>query len=64
MAQAFKEKFGIPYAINGGKEGRIIKALLKVHPPDRLKEFSRAFFQSKDPSFKNRVSRSEFSLPK
>jgi phage replication O-like protein O len=44
----FQEKFGTPYTANFGKEGSLVKRVLKIHPIDRLKELTEKFFSSKD----------------
>jgi hypothetical protein len=46
---AFKEKFGEFYTVNGGKDGKLIKSLLKNYSFDRLKQLAETFFQSQDP---------------
>ena len=47
--ERFKEKFGSPYKVTGGKEGNLVKTLLQTYSLDRLKELAGVFFQSKDP---------------
>jgi hypothetical protein len=44
----FQEKFGQTYTANFGKDGNLIKGLLKIHSPERLKELAERFFNSKD----------------
>jgi len=46
--QMFQERFDEPYAVSGGKEGKLIQYLLKTHPVDRLKELAGILLQSKD----------------
>ncbi len=48
-SQTFKVKFGAPYAVNGAKEGALVKKLLIIHPLEKLKEMGRVFFKSDDP---------------
>lgn len=47
--QTFKGKFGEAYKVTGGKEGSLVKSLLKTYPLDRLKELAGVFFKSTDP---------------
>ena len=47
--QAFKDKFGSPYTINGAKEGSLVKKLLKDHTPEHLRALAGIFFESTDP---------------
>jgi hypothetical protein len=46
--ESFKGKFGTPYTVNGGKDGNLVKKLLAIHSPERLKELANAFFKSED----------------
>jgi len=47
--QAFREKFKSPYKVNDGKDGQLVKDLLKTYPLDRLKALAGVFFASEDP---------------
>ncbi len=49
FVQLVKEKTGAPYSVNEGKDGKLVKNLLRDHPLDRLKELARSFFRSRDP---------------
>jgi phage replication O-like protein O len=48
-AETFKEKFGDPYDMKWGKEGKLIKTLLETYGLDRLRGLAEIFFNSKDP---------------
>jgi hypothetical protein len=45
----FRERFGQPYRVEGGKDGALLKSLLKTYSLDRLKSLAGAFFKSTDP---------------
>lgn len=51
--QSFQSHFGTPYAVNGGKEGKLVKALLATHPLENLKDLAELFFKSNDPFIQN-----------
>ena len=46
--EEFKNRFGTPPHIQGGKDGSIVKALLKKVPLEELKELLLKFFESSD----------------
>ena len=46
--EMFKEKFEAIYKVDGGKEGAIIKRLLKTHSLEDLKKYDQVFFRMKD----------------
>jgi phage replication O-like protein O len=43
--EIFLQETGEPYAFSFGKDGKIIKDLLRVHSPELLQEMIRAFFR-------------------
>lgn len=47
--EKFKERFGTPPVIEGGKDGSLIKSLLKIIPLEELKALLGAMFDSEDP---------------
>lgn len=49
----FKEKFGAPYMVNGGKEGALVKRLLTLHSLEKLQDLAALFFTSDDPFIQN-----------
>lgn len=51
--ESFREKFGAPYVVNGGKEGALVKRLLAVHSLERLRDMAVLFFKSADPFIQN-----------
>lgn len=48
FANLFQEQTGKAYMIDWGKDGKLAKAMLKIHPLPYLQELARRFFQSKD----------------
>ena len=42
----FQRETGQPYVFSFGKDGKLVKDLLKVHTPETLHEAARAFFKS------------------
>ena len=49
----FKDKFGAPYMVTGGKEGALVKRLLAVHSLEKLQDMAALFFKSDDPFIQN-----------
>ena len=43
--ETFQKETGQPYVFNFGKEGKLVKAILQVHPLETLQESTGAFFQ-------------------
>ena len=52
------QRFNKPYTVNWGKEGRLVKDMLKIHNLQELRELRKEFFQSQD-SF---IKKSDYSL--
>lgn len=46
--ETFKEKFGQPYLVSWGKEGKLVKSLLKTYSLTQLKNLAEIFFKSGD----------------
>ena len=44
----YQKRFGEPYVFNGGKDGKLIKDLLRTIPLPKLKELTSRFFSSED----------------
>jgi phage replication O-like protein O len=51
--QEFEKRTGNPYHPTFGKEGKLIKSLLKTYPLERLKQIALCFFDSKTPFLLN-----------
>jgi hypothetical protein len=52
--KTFQKETSQPYVLSFGKEGKLVKALLQVHPFETLQEMTRQFFrdeQCKDRGF-------------
>jgi phage replication O-like protein O len=49
FCDSFNRKFGEKYTVNGGKEGQLIKRMLKVQSLDTLKLCAKGLFESNDP---------------
>lgn len=49
----FEKMTGQKFMPDFGKDGRLIKALIKVHPIERLLDFNDAFFRDTDPFIRN-----------
>lgn len=45
----YRQRFSDPYHFNGGKDGSLIKALLRSYDLPRLNELALCFLDSKDP---------------
>lgn len=43
--EIFKKEIGQPYVFSYGKEGKLLKDLLKVHPLENLQKMTRVFFK-------------------
>jgi phage replication O-like protein O len=43
--ESFSRETGQPYTFSYGKDGRLVKDLLKVHSPEILREVTKSFFQ-------------------
>jgi phage replication O-like protein O len=52
-SQAFKEKTGQDYFVNGGKDGNLIKKMLKSYSLERLKELGKVYFKSQTQFFQD-----------
>lgn len=46
--ETFLQETGSPYTASFGKDGRLIKDLLKIHPLETLKELTRNFFKDRN----------------
>lgn len=55
--EIYKKYVGIPYNFNGGKDGSIIKRLLKVYGLEKLKEIMMALITSDDEFYRKRSGR-------
>jgi hypothetical protein len=45
----WEKRFGSPYTFDWGKDGKLIKGLLKVYSIEALRELRDRFFESRDP---------------
>ncbi len=46
--ETWSKKFGNPYTVNWGKEGKLVKEMLKVHSIQELRKLRDDFFKSQD----------------
>ena len=46
--EIWSQKFGKPYTPNWGKDGKLIKEMLKIHSIQELRELRQEFFRSDD----------------
>lgn len=51
--EIWSQKFGKPYTPNWGKEGKLVKEMLKIHSLQELRELRQEFFRSDDSFVKN-----------
>ena len=56
--EIWSQKFGKPYTPNWGKEGKLVKGMLRIHSLQELRELRQEFFRSDD-SF---VQSSDYSI--
>jgi len=56
--EIWSQKFRRPYAPNWGKEGKLVKEMLKIHPLQELRKLKEEFFRSRD-SF---IESSDYSI--
>lgn len=51
FCDAYERHVGTKYPFNGGKDGKLLKDLLAIYPPDQLETFIAAFFEMDDEFF-------------
>ena len=47
--EIWSKRFNKPYTVNWGKEGKLVKEMLKVHSLQELRQLRKEFFDSQDP---------------